>query len=301
MVAIILVNILLIIWLYNKYQYISKDEIKSNIKIEEFSPAVIGYIDNQKGNPMDWVLGEILALNKNGYIDISYERQDLDKYEYIIKKKDNVDLSKLNKYQLTAYRLAFSDCIEKITIDRLEENIKRSIAEWDEVRVKGINIKKEIKEFLEEKGIIDNKKEKSLNIIKNIYFIITIFLLIMYKNISAYKLIILLLESICIFYICDNARSFTPKGKSLYNLIKEYKETLKDNELLKNKKIIHNILLGDYYINSIALHITSEARKEFIHDEIEGKQKKKILYETTTIAYVIILLIVEIIRIFSLI
>lgn len=295
MEVIILVNIVLIIWLYYKYQYISKRSNINDIKIEELSPGVIGYIADKNGNPMDLILAEILELNKNGYIDITYERQDIDKYEYIIKKKNNLDLSNLNKYQLTAYRLAFSDCIKQITIDRLEENVKRSMAEWHEIRVKGINVKKEIEDFLQKQDIIDNKKQKKLSIIKNIYFIMNIVFLIMYKNIPMNKLIILLIESMCIFYICENARCFTKKGKCLYYLIKDYKEKLKHNELLKTKKIIHNILLGDYYINSIALNITSDARKEFIHNEVEEKQMKKILYKLRGTVYVIILLIIEII------
>lgn len=292
MIYIILINILLIIWLYYKFQYITKNNSIGSINVEELSPSVIGYIDDPNGNVMDWILAEILELNKNEYIEIIYQRQDIDKYGYIIQKKEKVDLSKLKKHQLTSYRLLFSDCVDIITMDRLEENIRRSFAEYHEARVKGINIKNEVEELLEEEGIIDYKKRKKLQNIRNIYLVISIILLIVIKNISIIQLLIFLLESMCVFYICQNARCFTEKGKNIYWKIKEYKQNLKNNKLLKEKKLVHNMLLGKYYINSIALHIASDARNEFINDEIEEKKIKKILYKMKGFIYVIILFII---------
>ena len=85
MIFIIIINILLIIWIYKKYIYIPQiDEIGSE-KLEELDPALIGYIDDKDGNSIDWILSEILDLNKKGFIEIEYVREDIDEYEYIMK------------------------------------------------------------------------------------------------------------------------------------------------------------------------------------------------------------------------
>ena len=74
MIFVIIINILLIIWIYKKYIYIPQINDGSSKEIEELDPALIGYIDDKNGNSIDWILSEILDLNRKDYIEIEYVR-----------------------------------------------------------------------------------------------------------------------------------------------------------------------------------------------------------------------------------
>lgn len=291
MIYIIIINIILIIWLYKKYIHIPKIQSNEAQDIENLAPALIGYIENKDGNSIDWLLAEILELDRKGYVEIEYQREDINQYEYIIKKSDQKDLSKLKKYELTAYRLLFSEYRDEITVNELEEKILNSMSTEKDVNVKSFSIRNEIEEELIKENIIDTSAKKLLSNIKKIHIIITLAIIIFMKNIGIHYEIILLIQSIIIFYIISKAKTFTQKGKSIYLQIKEYKNKLEDNELLKEKKIIHNVVLEKDYANSIALHIMSEARKEFINDEIVEKSIKNAFQFIGTFLYFIIYLI----------
>ena len=271
MIFVIIINTLLIIWIYKKYIYIPKNNGISNEEIDELSPALIGYIYNKNGNSIDWILSEILDLNRKGYIEIEYVRKGIDEYEYIMKKKDYIDISQLKKYELTAYRFLFSES-DEISISKLEEKMLRSVQAGIDADVKSLNIRNEIEEELVEKNIIDCLAKKILNALKNGYMLLILIAVFIIKDIQLSQGIILFIESILALVMLEKAIPFTTKGKKLYSKIKKYKEKLEYNEILKEKKIMHNILLEKTYADSIALNIMSEAKKEFVHNELIQKK-----------------------------
>ena len=287
MIFVIIINVLLIILIYKKYIYIPKIFDESSVQIDELDPALIGYIDDKDGNSIDWILSEILELNKKGYIEIDYLREDIDEYEYIMKKKDNIELSQLKKYELTTYRFLFSES-DEISMTELEENILRSMQAEIDVNVKSVSIRNEIEEELIKQNIIDYPAKEILSILKKIYLMLILISVCLIKNIQLVQAGILFIESIIVFFMMSNAIPFTKKGKSLYSKIQRYKKELEYNEILKEKKIIHSLLFEKIYADSIALHIMSEARKEFIHDELIQKNIKKGILNSTQAIIVLI-------------
>ena len=173
MIFVIIINILLIIWIYKKYIYIPQSQEITNEKIAELDPALIGYIDDKNGNSIDWILSEILDLNRKGYIEIDYVRENIDEYEYIMKKKDNIEISQLKKYELTAYRFLFSES-DEISMTELEEKILRSMQAEIDVNVKSFSIRNEIEEELIKQNIIDYSAKEILSILKKVYMILII-------------------------------------------------------------------------------------------------------------------------------
>lgn len=290
MIFVIIINILLIIWIYKKYIYIPQVHDGSSEDIEKLDPALIGYIDDKNGNSIDWILSEILDLNRKGYIEIEYVRKDIDEYEYIMRKKDNIEISQLKKYELTAYRFLFSES-DEITMTELEEKILRSMQAEIDVNVKSFSIRSEIEEELIKQHIIDYPAKEILSILKKVYMMLILIVICLVKNIELLQGIILFIESIIVFFMMSKAIPFTRKGKNLYSKIQHYKKELEYNEILKEKKIMHNILLERTYANSIALHIMSEARKEFIHDELIVRNIKTGISNSTQ-AIVILIYIV---------
>lgn len=287
MIFVIIINILLIIWIYKKYIYIPKIFDESSAQIDELDPALIGYIDDKNGNSIDWILSEILDLNRKGYIKIEYVREDIDEYEYIMKKKDNIEISQLKKYELTAYRFLFSES-DEISMSELEEKILRSMQAEIDVNVKSFSIRNEIEEELIKQKIIDYSAKEILSILKKVYLMLILISICLIRNIQLSQGIILFIESIIVFFMMSKATPFTIKGKKLYSKIQRYKEGLEYNEILKEKKIMHNILFERIYADSIALHIMSEARKEFIHDELIQKNIKKGILNSTQATIVLI-------------
>lgn len=245
----------------------------NNEFIEKLDSALIGYIDNENGNTVDWLLAEILELNRKKYITIDYLKTGIDKYEYIIRKNKEMDIQNLEKYEMTAYRLLFDYC-DELTMHELEERIKKDILKVRDTNVKGFSIKKEIEEKLIEIELLDYKSKKILHFIQIIYMLFAVIFIFYIKQIETYIATIVSIQLLLIIFIAKKARPFTLFGKQIYTTIKKYKKTLKENDLLKDKKIIHNVLLEKEYSNAIALHLTEEAKKEFINDEIIKKESE---------------------------
>lgn len=287
MIYIVVINIILIAWLYIKYIYTHNVYESKNEELENLDSALIGYIENEDGNSIDWMLSEILELNRKEYIEIEYQREDIDKYEYIMRKKSEKDISKLKKYELTVYRLLFSEK-DEITIGELEEKILKNLNTEKDVNVKSLSIKNEIEEELINQNIIDNSAKKIFNLIKKLYILETLVIMIFLRDMILGYEIILLIQNIIMVYIFFKGRPFTNKGKQLYSVVKKYKKELEYNDILKEKKIIHNIVLEKDYANSIALHIMSEAKKEFINDEIIEKNIKNTISSMMMFLYFIL-------------
>jgi len=290
MMYIVIINVILIVWLYDKYIYIPKLHEEKHEELEDMDAALIGYIENEDGNSIDWILAEILELNRKDYIEIEYQKEDIDKYEYIMRKKSGKDISKLKKYELTAYRLLFTES-DEITISDLEEKILKNLRAEKDVNIKSISIRNEIEEELIKQNIIDNSAKKIFNLIKKLYILATVLIIIFFKDMKLGYEVIFLIQSMIMLYIFLKGRPFTNKGKNLYYKIKQYKKQLEYNDILKEKKIIHNIVLEKDYANSIALHIMSEAKKEFINDEIIEKNIKNTISSIAMFLYFILYII----------
>lgn len=294
MIYILLINIILIFWIYRKYVYIPKN-IEQTIEVQELEPALLSCIYNENGNSLNWILAEILDLNRKDYIDIEYNKKDINQYEYVYSKKENVDVSKMKKYEIAAYRLLFDENRNnKITMDELENLVVKSKSKEKDANVKSLSIKTEVIEELIKLGIIDEKSQKCLKMIKIIYlFLIIISVVLLIKaQIDPIILTIFLIENITIFTIANNGRAFSSYGKKVYRKVKEYRNYLEENELLKDRELVYQIVSEKYYIDAVALHLTEQAQKEFINDELKAKQIK----DVAVILILIILIILYVLQ-----
>ena len=70
MIIAMIINLIFIIWLYQKYIYTPRTLSQDYKEMEEIDGALIGYIENKWGNSVDWIFAEILELNRKGYIFI---------------------------------------------------------------------------------------------------------------------------------------------------------------------------------------------------------------------------------------
>jgi len=269
MIYLIIINIVFIFWIYKNYIYIPKKVNDNYVEVEEMDAALIGYIENENDNSIDWMLAEILELNRKDYIDIEYERTNINEYNYVMKKIEGKDISKLKKYELTAYRFLFGISDNKTDMNNIEYKMKASISESIAAEAKSFTIKNELEEELENRKLIN----KNLKLIKNelqiIHILITLIVILVTKEKTLYLPIILFIQTIIISCMIYQGRPFTAKGKELYAKVIKYKKELENNELLKEKQIAHNQLLQKKYADAIALHIPIEAKKEFINNELE--------------------------------
>jgi len=286
MIYLIILNFILIIWLYIKYIHIPHKANNLNEIIDKLDPALIGYIDNENGNPIDWILAEVMELNRKKYITIEQIRIGVDKYYYKIRKNKEKDITELEKYELTAYRLLFDFC-DEVTMEELEVGIKQNIIKARDAFVKGFSIRNEIEEKLEELEMFGPKIKKHLKIFGNLYSLITILIASLIKNIEISMVAVFLIQTLIIFLILKKSRGLTVFGRMVSKVVKQYKAQLEDNDLLKTKKLAHNIVLEKEYANAVALHIMNNAEEEFINDELNVRTNASVLsYWIIVIYYV---------------
>ena len=273
MIIAMIINLIFIIWLYQKYIYTPRTSNQDYKEMEEIDGALIGYIENKWGNSVDWIFAEILELNRKGYIFIDYQKKEGEQLDYTIKKLGGKSISKLKNYELTTYRILFEKS-DQITKRELEEKLKSTFEKEENINIKSFSIRNEISEELIKEGIIDENGERFLKIMKRIYMIICIIMLLIFKELNAIQIAIFLIEAFVTLYVCTKGRAFSNKGKILKSKIQEYEEYLLNNKLLSQNKIVDFILQEKDYINSIALHIQSNARDGFIDTEIvDGSAK----------------------------
>ena len=74
MIILILINVVIIIYIYLKYYKISEEAKEENNEIEKMDSIIIGFI-NDRGlvNNFDLLIAEIIELNIKGYIEIDYD------------------------------------------------------------------------------------------------------------------------------------------------------------------------------------------------------------------------------------
>ena len=276
MIIFIIINILLIIFVYMKYVSIPKSRLNDYQELKELDSALVGYIDNKWGNAMDWTIAEVLELNRKGYITIEHVDDDEAKIHGYVIKKLKEHINNLKPYEANVYRILFEKN-DIITIRELEEKLKYNQEIEHIVDVKSMSIRNEVEDEAVSLDLVNKTTEKIINFLKRTYPIIAIIALILLKEKNILLTTAFFIESVITIYILSNTTALTEKGKKIKSKIENYKIYLTENKLLQGTKIVDYILVEKDYINSIALHIDSEAKMEFIVDElVENSRQKKL-------------------------
>ena len=298
MIIVIIINLIFIVLLYQKYIYTPRTLNQEYKEMEEIDGALIGYIENKWGNSVDWIFAEILELNRKGYILIDYQMKEGEQLDYTIKKLGGKSISKLKNYELTTYRILFENS-DQITKSELEEKLKSTFEKEENINIKSFSIRNEIEDELVKEEIIDANGDKILKLMKRIYMIICIAILIIFKELNGTQVAIFLIEAFVTLYVCTKGRAFTNKGRKLKSKIEEYEEYLLSNKLLSQNKIVDFILQEKDYINSIALHIQSNARDGFIDTEIVDGSAKTTNTFVLNILFIALLFVIYLIMLLT--
>ena len=298
MVILILVNIAIIIYIYLKYYRFPKNINNTTEKVEDIDSIIIGYI-NDRGfnNSFDLILAEIIELNIKGYIIIEYGKENINKYDYIIKQNITFESDKLNKYEILLLNFLFLKKTE-ITKAELEEKLKNTFYSYN---IQFNEIKEVLKNRLIRQNIIDEITQRDLTKKTKKYIIISIVLIILlgivnvikFSEISLMYMLMYILEKVVSIVLLLKASIYTTKGQILKYNIDKYKIELENKEFLTNKSTMEEIVLNKEFANSIALHIKNQAKKAFIDDKMikdATKISKQIMFNIFS-ASVIILLI----------
>ena len=295
---LILINIAIIIYIYLKYYRFPKNINNTTEKVEDIDSIIIGYI-NDRGfnNNFDLILAEIIELNIKGYIIIEYGKENINKYDYIIKQNITIESDKLNKYEILLLNFLFLKKTE-ITKAELEEKLKNTFYSYN---IQFNEIKEVLNNRLIEQNIIDEVKQKNLTKKTKKYIIISIVLIILlgivnvikFSEISLMYMLMYILEKVVSTVLLLKASIYTTKGQILKYNIDKYKIELENKEFLTNKNTMEEIVLNKEFANSIALHIKTQAKKTFVDDKMikdATKISKQIMFNIFS-ASVIILLI----------
>ena len=286
MLVLIILNILFILWIFVKYVNIPKGRPNDYEELKKLDSALIGYIDNKWGNALDWTIAEVLELNRKGYITINYEDDDKKNlHGYVIKKlKENI--LNLKTYEANVYRILFEKS-DIITMAELEERLKYEQELANVVNVKSMSIRNEIEDEAIKLELVNKTSERIIGVLKRLYPIVVIIALILLKDGNIFTTTAFLIESIISLYLMSNANSLTAKGKQVKSKINNYVIYLMDNKLLQSTNIVDYILVEKDYINSIALHIDSEARMELIAEELVENSRQRNLERIGDIIFII--------------
>ncbi len=273
MLILILINILIIIWIYLKYYNISKVEDTNTEKIKQIDPIIMGCI-NDRGfnNNFDLILSEIINLNIKGYIKIEYDRNDINAYDYTITQSFDMNTDDIKKYELIVLNFLFSDKME-ITRDELEEKL---INTFNSYNVQYNDLQQVLEKELKKQNIIDEYKDKELKKVAKTYKIISISAIIIlfilkitaFPNISLLGMLTSILEISITNILILKASNYTDKGEKLRNNIIKYKNKIEKQAFLSNKKTMNQIVLDKNFANSIALHVNTQAKKMFTDDKV---------------------------------
>lgn len=270
MIILILINIAIIIYIYLKYYKFPKIINEDNIKDKE--SIIIGYINDRSfNNNFDLILAQIIELNIKGYITIQYSDDKIDKYNYTIIQNIDIELDKINKYEMVVLNYLFSNKME-ITKKELEEKINNTFASYN---TRFNEIEKILNEKLLEDKIIDGVKQKKLSKNRKRYIQISIILIILLcglrisesVNISSLYMLIYILEKVISSILLLKVSTYTEKGQILKYNIDDYKMKLKNQEFFTNKATMKDVVLKKEFANSIALHINTQAKELFLDDK----------------------------------
>ena len=303
MIILILINIIFIVYVYLKY-YKSPKNVNSAVdKIEDEDSIILGYINDLNfNNNFDLILAEIIELNIKGYIKISYNKENIQKYDYIISQNVDISSVKLSKYELMTLNFLFSNKFE-LTKQELEEKFNNIYRLYN---IQFNEVEKILNKRIIDENIIDKNKQMQLNKMKNWNIKISILLVLIISilnaiGVFAFSRIYILLyisEKIALCLLISNANAYTDKGKILKYNIEKYKTQLQDKEFLIEKNTMQDIVLNKEFADSIALHINTQAKEAFINDKISKDAKaiyKKTMAVTSaiTVAFLLTILIVS--------
>ncbi len=296
MVIILLLNLIIIIYIYLKYYHFDKNIKFTKEKIEELSPAIIGYVNN-KGieNNYDLILSEILDLNVKGYLTIEYVKEDISEYNYIIKQNLDKDIGKLEKYEIIVMNFLFEKSTQ-ITRKELEEKSEITFKTYN---TQYNELGEVIKEKLIEQNFIEEERNEKIKKFTKWYIRISLILIIIffiikvliYPEKSIIYIQIYILEKIISTIMLLFINPYTDKGIALKNGINEYRKQLENEEYLVDNKKMKEIIYEKKFINSVALHIETQAKKELINEQMIKNAKtiaQKIVIKIIIIAFIFV-------------
>lgn len=288
MIILILINILLIIYVYMKYYRFSISEV--NKKIEDEDSILIAYIqDNGIHNNVDLILAQIIELNIKGYIKIEYNKENIDKYNYIIKQNILINSNELKKHELLVMSFLFDNKME-ITKKELEEKLSNTFKLYN---IQFNELGKILNAKLINEGIIDQEKQKKIPKTLKKYIKISMILIPIICVASIFKIIqssllyllIYLLEKLVIGVLIYKASYYTNEGQSLKYKIDSYKIQLTNEEFLTSNSKMEDIVKNKKFANSLALHIDTQAKQAFINNSII-KNATKVSKRTIKIGFI---------------
>ena len=284
MVILILINIVIIVYIYLKY-YKLPENIKNTVEnIEDKDSIIIGYInDGGFSNNFDLILAEIIELNIKGYIIIKYNKENTDKYNYTIVQNIDINSDKLNKYEMLILNFLFPNKME-ITKNELEEKLSNTFSSYN---IQVNEIEEMLNKQLIEENIIDKIKQSKLAKKAKIYIKVSIVLILLVSILIGFRvlensllyMLIYILEKVISSVMLLKANIYTNKGQILKYNIDSYRIKLENQEFLTNKNTMEDIVLKKDFANSIALHINTGAKNAFIDDKIT-KEATKISMKT---------------------
>ena len=130
MVILILLNLVILLYIFFKYYRIPNNIKMSTQEIKNENSMVIVYIDNKDFNNFDLMLAEIIELNIKHYIIIEYNNEGINKYDYTIKQNINMNSDKLNRYELLVLSFLFPN-EQEITKTQLEEKLRNTFGSYN--------------------------------------------------------------------------------------------------------------------------------------------------------------------------
>ena len=298
MLILILINIIIIVWIYLKCYNLPKNINSKKEEIEKINPIIIGTI-NDRGfnNNFDLILAEIINLNIKGYIKIEYDREDINAYNYIIRQSFDMEVDNIKKYELIILNFLFSEKME-ISKNELEEKL---INTFNSYNVQYNDLQKVLQDELIKQDIIDEIKKQKLknnfNIYKKISIILIVLLLTLkifvFTEISLISILVYILEKIISNILILKASNYTVKGEILRHDIIKYKNEIEKQQFLLDKTTMNQIITDKKFADSIALHINTQAKKIFINDKMlqnATKKSKKVIFKTIILLSIIVLI-----------
>lgn len=296
MLIIVLINIAIIICIYLRYYNFPENIKNTKENIEEIDPIVMGYINDRNiNNNYDLILAEIVNLNIKKYIIIEYDEKDKSKYHYTIKQNFYMEKNDIEKYDLVILDFLFSQKTE-ITRSELEQKIIDAFASYN---VQYNELQKVLQQKLIEQSIIDTEKQEELTKFPKIYkrfLIITIALFLILEiftniKISLVMLVIYIIEIMVTRILLLKASRYTIKGEVIRNNIIKYKSEIENKEFLVNKKEMNEVIFEKEFANSLALHISTDAKESFITGVLKNavNMSKKAVAIVSTVIIIMIL------------
>ena len=298
MIILVLINIVILIYIYLKYYKIQPNINSINENLEDRESIIIGYInDRDSSNNFDLILAEIISLNIKGYITIQYEKDSIDKYHYKIKQNIDARAEEINKYEMLVLNFLFSNNTE-ITKEELENKLKNTFNSYN---TRYNELKEILNKELVLQDIIDINKQKALEKTTKIYIKVSIILTLIISllgafevlNISKFYMVLYVIEKIVSCILLLKANAYTPYGRALKNKIEAYKIDIKSKEFLLDKNTMEEIVKNSEFANSIALHIDTVAKKAFIDDKMikeASKMAKKTISMSLKVSALLLLL-----------